>query len=689
MPMVRSIPAVLALSLCACGSPPGVSPDVDWRVYLGDSGRTHYSPLAQIDRDNVGELALAWVYDAGEPGASMYTSPLVVGGVFYGLSPNLVPFALDAATGEEIWRRELGLGSSAQRGLMWWERGDDKRVYFTSSRQLVALNAADGTLVQSFGDGGMLDLMPATRRGERAAGAGSYRFNPPQVQFRVTVPGVVFEDLIVLGFSTSEWEDALPGTIRAFDAVDGALVWQFDAIPAPGAPGSETWAEGALDKAGGANVWTGMALDEERGILFAPTGSATPDFLGAGRLGDNLYANCLLALDVYTGELLWHYQVVRHDLWDRDNASPPTLVQVERDGRTTDAVALATKSGHLYLFDRETGESLYSILEVDSAVPSSIAGEAPAPTQRISSVAFSRQRFEITKRTPEARAFVAEAIADFDLRPWAPPKAGTVLFHPWYDGGAGWGGAAFDPGTSRLILNAMDVAGTLSLIEVPAGSSGYGSYARHCGACHGFDLEGSDAGVALQGLNKRMSYGEAYGILNRGQGRMPGFAHLNPGERTAILRHILAETPTKDETITDPAYAFCCYAYLRDDEGLPGNAPPWGTLNSIDLASGEIVWAVPFGNFPTHPDLGFGATSYGGPVVTASGLIFIAATPDRMFRAYDERDGSVLWETELSAAGFSTPAVYSVAGKQYVAIAAGGGRGSGKHGAEYFAFSLP
>ena len=690
---VKSLPsisvAVVALALCACGSRVDVAPDADWRVYLGDAGRTHYSPLAQIDRGNVAELELAWVYDSGEPGASMYTSPLVVDGVFYGLSPHAAAFALDAASGEEIWRHDLDLSSAPQRGLMWWEKGDDKRVYFAWRRRLIALNAADGTLVAGFGDGGMLDLTP-TRNNQEGAGT-NYRVNVAYAgrALDVTVPGVVFEDLIILGFSTSEWEDAFPGSIRAFNAVDGELVWQFDTVPTPGAPGSETWAEGALATAGGANAWTGMTLDEARGILFAPTGSATPDFLGAGRLGDNLYANCLLALDVHTGELLWHYQVVRHDLWDRDNASPPTLVQVERDGRKTDAVALATKSGHLYLFDRETGESLYPIVEVDSAVPSSIPGESPAPTQRFSSVVFSRQQFEITNRTPEARAFVEDAIADFDLRPWAPPKVGTVLLQPWYDGGAGWGGAAFDPATSRLILNAHNVAGPLKLSEVPAGSSNYGSYARHCGSCHGADREGTDAGVALEGLRERMGPGEAAAIVNEGRGRMPGFAHLREGERTGILRYILAETPIKDEPTADVSYAFCCYAYLRDDEELPGSAPPWGTLNSIDLASGEIVWSVPFGNFPTHPNLGLGAISYGGPVVTASGLIFIAATPDAKFRAYDERDGALLWETELSAAGFSTPAVYSVAGRQYVAIAAGGGRTGVPSGADYFAFRLP
>ena len=656
---------------------PQLSPrNADWSSYLGDPGRSHYSPLTQINRANVGRLELAWVYDSGGTPGSMYTSPLVVDGVLYGLSPTLAAFALNAATGEELWRAELDLPGAAQRGLMWWQHprdAGDRRIFFTAGRELVALDAADGTLVAGFGEGGRLDLTPPVDRSGN---------------FGVTVPGVVFEDRLIMGFTTSEWADSFPGSIRAFDAENGALLWQFDTIPAPGAPGSETWADGALAHAGGANVWTGMALDEERGILFAPTGSATPDFVGASRLGDNLFANCLLALDARTGERLWHYQVVRHDLWDRDNPAPPTLVRLERDGVVVDAVALTTKSGHLYVFDRETGESMYPIVEVDT-LPSTMPGEVPAPKQPLSTVAFSRQVFEVTNRTPAARAHVEALIKDYDLRPWAPPKVGTVVFYPWYDGGAEWGGSAFDPKDRRLILNANDAAGTLTLTEVPAGFSNYGVYAKHCGSCHGLDLEGTDAGPSLVGLSQRMSFGEVLRVVGEGRGRMPGFSHMSREEWGAVLRYTLADEPVKDEPTTDITYAHGGYVYLRDHEGLPGNTPPWGTLNSIDLATGEIVWKVPFGNFPSHPELGFGAISYGGPVVTASGLIFIAATPDRKFRAYDKRDGTVLWETELSAAGYSTPAVYMVDGVQYVAISAGGGRQGPPSGSDYFAFRLP
>ena len=663
-----------ALAIVACTQEP-TAPirDMDWPVYLGDSGRRHYSELTQISRANVGQLQLAWSYKSGEPRGTMYASPLVVDGVFYGLSPQLVPFALNAATGEELWRTDLALRPAAQRGLMWWENAEHKRILFAAGRELIALNANDGTLAASFGDGGRLDMTPADDRG----GA-----------FSVTVPGVVFEDKIIMGFTTSEWADAFKGSIRAFSAVDGALVWQFDTIPAPGEPGSQTWAEGSLEKAGGANVWSGMTLDEERGILFAPTGSATPDFIGATRLGDNLFANCLVALDARTGQLNWHYQVVRHDLWDRDNPSPPTLVQLERDGKTIDAVALTTKSGHLYVFDRETGESMYPIVEVDT-LPSTMPGEVPAPKQPLSTVAFSRQQFEVTNRTPEANAYVLDLIADFDLRPWAPPKVGTVIFYPWYDGGAEWGGSAFDPADNRLILNAQDLAGILKLAEIPVGFSPAGSYAKHCGSCHGLELEGTDAGASLVGVLERIGYPKIVAALDEGVDRMPSFAHLSEADRQGVLRYILAPERAQDEPTTEVTYAHGGYVYLRDHEGLPANTPPWGTLNSIDLATGEIVWKVPFGNFPSHPDLGFGAANYGGPVVTKSGLIFIAATPDRKFRVYDVRDGTVLWETDLSAAGYSTPAVYMVDGKQYVAIAAGGGRLGVPSGSEYYAFSLP
>ena len=667
---------VAVLTLLVAGACVPVTPDdgnTDWSVYLGDSGRQHYSPLDQITPENVDQLAVAWTYDSGEPRGTMYTSPLVVDGVLYGLSPQLDAFALDAATGEELWRYEPEDVGGAQRGLMWWEGVYGARLFYTAGRELLAVNPTNGTPVEGFGEQGRLDLTPP---GEHDG------------SLSITVPGIVFEDRLILGFSTSESADAYPGAIRAFSALDGSLLWQFDTIPAPGDAGSETWAEGALARAGGANVWTGMALDEDRGILFAPTGSATPDFYGVKRLGDNLFANSLVALDARSGALRWHYQVFRHDLWDRDNPSPPTLVQLERDGRMVDAVTLTTKSGHLYAFDRDTGESLYPVVQVGT-LPSTLPGEMPAATQAVSTVAFSRQTFEVTNRTPEARAHVEAEIEGWDLRPWAPPRVGTVLLQPWYDGGAEWGGSAFDPETNSLVVNANDVPGILTLSEVPSGTSDYGTYARHCGSCHGLELEGTDTAPALLGIRDRMDGAEIREVMDAGSGRMPSFAHFDDAERRAVMRYISSEEPEPDEPTDELSYVLGGYVNLRDHEELPGNTPPWGTLNSIDLASGDIAWSVPFGNYLSHPDLGYGAVNYGGPVVTASGLIFIAATPDKLIRAIDTRDGGTLWEAELSAAGFSTPAVYSVHGKQYVVIAAGGGRLGPPSGSEYVAFSLP
>ena len=665
---------LLAFCLLGCDSPELGLKNVDWDTYLGDSGRQHYSPLTQINRENVGRLEEVWRYRSGDPDGLMYTSPLVIDGVLYGLSPSLDVFALDAATGVELWRNELGLNSAAQRGLMSWGEGRNRRILFTAGKELIAVDAATGELVSSFGIQGRLDLTPSS------AGRGG---------ISVTVPGVIYEDTIIVGFSTSEDDLAFPGMIRAFSVIDGALAWTFNSIPLEGQPGSETWADGMLDDAGGANVWTGMALDEARGLLFAPTGSATPDFYGADRIGDNLYANSLLAIDARTGELKWHYQVVKHDLWDRDNPSPPTLVRLERDGEVVDAVTLTTKSGHLYVFERETGKSLHPIVEVDTPLPSSLPGEAPSNKQYLSSIAFSRQSFEITQRNSEATAYVKDKIKDWDLRPWAPPKVGTVLITPWYDGGAEWGGSAFDPSNNRLILNANDESGILELTEVPSGFSGYGVYMTYCGACHGKQLEGTDQGPALISIADRLEIKEIVNVVKEGKGRMPAFASLDTPEFRGVLGYILSPEPKADQPTEGVSYALGGYVYFKDNEGLPANSPPWGTLNSIDLATGEIVWALPFGDFLSHPDLGYGAINYGGPVVTASGLIFIAATPDKKFRAFDTKDGSILWETELSAAGFSTPALYSIEGRQFVVISAGGGRLGPPSGSDYFAFALP
>ena len=667
---------VILITACSSESPQNsIDLNENWDTYLGDPGRSHYSPLTEITQENVSELELAWSYDSGElreGNSSMYTSPLIIDGVLYGLSPKLVAFALDAATGEELWRYDYDGPGAAQRGMMWWEENDDKRIIYPAGQQLISLDANTGDPIRNFGNNGRIDLRPVEKDGP----------------FFTSVPGIVFQDKLILGFSTSESANSHSGMIRAFDVYSGQEIWRFNSLPVEGGIGSETWEEGSLNNAGGANNWTGMTLDEERGMLFVPTGSATPDFYGASRTGDNLFANSLIALDAATGEYRWHYQTVRHDLWDRDLPSPPTLVQLERGGSLIDAVALTTKSGHLFLFNRDTGESLYEIYEA-TGIPSQLPGEVISPTQPVSSVAFTRQRFEITTRNSEAIDYVSELIAPLDQRPWAPPTTEGVLFYPAYDGGAEWGGSAYYPNGHKLILNAQEIGGILRVYERPPGYRS-GLYAENCGACHGENREGTDRGPSLTSLNERLSVTQISNLVREGRGNMPGFENLESYERNAIISYV--RDPKSEDLINDnnkTDYAFAGYIRVRDHEGLPGNSPPWGTLNSIDLSTGNIDWQINFGNYPSHPNLNFGAESYGGPVVTASGIIFIGATPDRKFRAYDIRDGSVLWETELPAAGFATPSVYSVDGKQFVVIAAGGGRMGPPSGSTYFAFSLP
>ena len=504
------------------------------------------------------------------------------------------------------------------------------------------------------------------------------------------MPGVVFEDSLIMGFSTSESATSHAGMIRAFDLRSGDELWRFNSLPVIGGLGADTWEEGALIEAGGANNWTGMALDTKRGMVFVPTGSATPDFYGSSREGDNLFANSLVALDARTGEYRWHYQTVRHDLWNRDLPAPPTLVQLERDGMLVDAVAVTTKSGHLFLFNRDTGESLYEIYEVDG-LPSELPGEHASPTQPVSAVTFTRQEFEMTNRNAEAIAHVSEVIESLDQRSWAPPTTDGILFYPSFDGGAEWGGSAYDPAGHKLILNAQEIGGIIRLYEIPVGFSNAGVYAENCASCHGEDLNGTDRGISLAGLAERLDSGETMETVRDGRGAMPAFDSLPQAAINAVVSYVRnPEQEGGNVASTEINYAFAGYKRVRDHEDLPGNSPPWGTLNSIDLATGEVDWQVNFGNYPGYLDLEYGAESYGGPVVTASGLIFIGATPDAKFRAYDTKDGSVLWDTDLPAAGLATPAVYSVDGKQYVVIAAGGGRMAGVHsGSDYVAFSLP
>lgn len=688
--------------------------DRDWPVTGGDPGNTRYSSLAQIDRSNVHRLERAWVYQTGEPeGGQIQATPVVVDGVLYATTAAGRLFALRAGTGEELWRYDPLAGTEVRtgvnRGVVYWSDGEDRRILFSAGPWLHSVDAATGEPIAGFGDRGRVAL---------AAGLGR---EIPEGAVGATSPGIVYRDLLIQGTRVGEGDGAAPGHIRAYDVRTGRIRWTFHTIPHPGEAGHETWPADAWRTAGGANAWAGLALDAERGIVYVPTGSATPDFYGGLRSGANLFANSLIALNAATGQRVWHFQAVHHDVLDRDLPAAPNLLAVERDGRRVDAVAQITKTGYVFLFDRVSGEPLFPIEE--RPVPQSdVPGEATWPTQPVPTrpAPFARQRLNadaLTWLSPESHADVR---ARFDaLRsdgPFAPPSfQGTVVF-PGFDGGGEWGGAAVDPEAGVLYVTASDVPWIATLVPntPPADSdgaaprSGAAIYAAACAACHGPDLQGDgDRTPSLVGIADRRSRAEVRTVIDRGRGFMPPFAALPVAEREAVTAYVLglagASASDGGEAVRpeDAApegvgswspYRLRSYERWRDPEGYPAVAPPWGTISAIDLDSGEYFWRVPLGEHPELTARGVprtGTELYGGPIVTAGGLVFVAATMDAKLRALDRRTGEVLWEATLPAAGYATPATYMEDGRQYVVIAAAGGKLGTSTSDTYVAFALP
>jgi quinoprotein glucose dehydrogenase len=697
--------AIAPLVLHAEGVAP-VPPEREWRGHGGDAGHTQHSPLAQVHAGNVARLRVAWTYRTGDARADgrsqIQCNPIVVDGVLYATSAGLKAFALDAATGREIWRfdpfaagaREDALG--VNRGVVYWRDGGDRRVLYSAGHYLFALDARTGALVPSFGKGGRVDLREGLGR------------DPAALFVLSTTPGAVYRDLLILGTRVHEGPGpSAPGHVRAYDLRTGAIRWTFRTIPGPGEPGHETWPPDAWRTAGGANAWSGISVDHERGLAFLPTGSPAWDFWGGDRHGENLFGNCVLALRAATGERVWHYQVVRHDLWDRDLPQAPVLVDVRRGGRTVDAVAQATKSGHVFVFDRETGEPLFPI-EERAVPPSDLKGERAWATQPqpLKPPPFARQSFgeeDATDLSPASRAAVLERLRRVRSGgQFVPPSTqGTVIF-PGFDGGAEWGGSAFDPESRLLYVNSNEMPWILEMLEVPppgeGGTLGARAYAQHCAVCHGIDQRGDPQGQfpGLTGLADRSNRSDVVAVIEKGKGVMPALAFLSRAETEAVAAHVLGE-PEPDHSKGEAAKAGRPYTHLGynrflDAEGYPAVKPPWGTLNAIDLDVGEIRWSVRLGELPELTKRGIPATgteNYGGPIVTAGGLVFIGATKDERFRAFDKRTGRLLWQTRLPAGGYATPATYEAGGKQYVVIAAGGGKMGTKSGDAYLAFALP
>ena len=512
----------------------------DWPVYLGDKSASHYSSLAQITPANVSKLEAVWTWHAGdlrEGSTQIQCNPLIIDGVLYATTPQSKLVALEASTGREIWRFSPVEPNGLNRGLVYWADGSDRRILFGNGHWLHAVDAVTGRLIESFGDQGRVDLSEGLGR------------DVTGLAIQANTPGVIFRSLLIMGMRVGEGPaPAAPGHIRAYDVRTGKMVWIFHTIPQPGEAGYETWSSNAWQHTGGTNVWSGFTLDEERGLVFCPVGSATFDFWGGDRQGNNLYADCLLVLDAATGRRVWHYQFTHHDLWDRDPPASPTLVTVRRDGRDIPAVAQVTKSGHVWVFQRETGEPMFPIEEV--SVPSSdLAGELTAPTQPlpVKPAPFARQLFtaeEITNRTPEAHRAVLERFSR--IRPhtlFAPPsKEGTIIF-PGFDGGAEWGGAAADP-AGVLYVNSNEMPWILAMIETGGATSlGQQVFMQNCIGCHGADRAGNKAAniPSLLELDKRLTRDQALEVITKGRAVMPPWGFLTEVQRRAVVGYLFGD----------------------------------------------------------------------------------------------------------------------------------------------------
>ncbi len=696
----------LAMALAALGARAADPQGADWPGYLGGDDRNHYSALAQINRANVARLEVAWTYHTGDGDAEgrsqMQCNPLIIDGVLYASSPRLKFFALNAATGAPLWAfdpySEGGGpgGGGVNRGVAYWADGADRRILAGAGSRLYALDAGTGQAIAGFGENGSIDLHTGLPEWAQ------------QLYAVITTPGVVYQDVIIVGVRMNEAHPSAPGDVRAFNVHTGALVWSFHTIPHPGEPGHETWPVDAWEHFGGANAWAGMSLDAARGIVYVPTGSAAYDFYGGDRPGANLYANSLIALDAATGARKWHFQTVHHDLWDRDLPAPPNLFTFERDGRRIPAVAQITKSALVFVFNRETGEPLHPIEE--RAFPASdLPGETAWTTQPIPvrPPAFSRQSMteaDVTDISEASHAAVLERLKRArSAGQFVPPsREGSIVF-PGFDGGGEWGGAAVDP-EGIMYVNASEMPWILQMVDLSEQSGGATRsarmlYARHCLYCHGTNRQGDPAGEypKLIDLERRMNAEAVRAMLRDGKGKMPSFRQLPEGQIDELIAYLFSPVapPVSTKAATGdaaPQFTHTGYNRFLDPEGYPAVKPPWGTLTAIDLNRGEIKWQRTLGELPALTARGLpptGAENYGGPVVTAGGVIIIAATQDEKIRAFATDTGDALWEATLPAGGYATPATYAVDGRQYVVVAAGGGKMGTKSGDAYVAYALP
>jgi len=681
LPLYETIPAAKPEELTPANGYPRHETFLSWHRSHGDNGGTRYSALDQINRQNVTNLQVAWVYHSKDGYKNLQCNPIIAGNLMYAPTAGNYMVAINATNGTEVWRFKPE-GRPAFRGMIYWpgDHGTADRLLFCAGKYLYALNPRTGQPVSDFGTDGKSEL-PGVAEGDFGA---------------ATAAPTIFEHIIIVpGFQKDVW---------GFDVVTGRLLWTLHTVPHPGEFGYDTWDQ---PENYSANDWSGMALDEVRGIAYVITGGPKPNFTGMGHLGQNLFANCLIALDARTGKRLWHFQEVRHDIWDQDITSPPNLATITRNGKRVDVVAACTKLGNTILLDRVTGKPIFPY-RLRRAPASTVPGEITAPYQPDPELPERFSKYEFTAADLFIRNEMTETYVQNQFKSavtgwFVPPIEGKTILYFGMDGGAEWSGACVDPENGHLYVTANHVGWFISLyrdedppedLNAPK-TRGRIVFETYCAGCHGKTKMGMGTAPPLVGLRFRADDKSIISQVLHGKNAMPAFTNIPSSDLTALVDYLLWRDRPLPKPAAKPArprYNFTGYNRFYDNDGYPANKPPWGTLNCLDLNSGKLLWQVPLGEYPKLAAEGLrntGTENYGGAIVTAGGLLFCAGTRDNKIRAFDKETGRELWSAGLPWTGSAQPATYRVDGRQYVVIGATGIKLDRALGDAYYAFALP